>query len=99
VGSVALSSETRLAGFASPHGNVAVFFDIDSGEHVGLHELADCCGLTVSRDGQRFILSNSLGEVRVLSARDLREVRDVRRRLDDVHWDNHMIEIHVEGKP
>lgn len=92
VGSVAVCTETRVAGFTSPRGNIALFWDVDSGKHLAAHELADCCGLSASGDGETFALSSSLGQVRVLSVTDLREKRK-RRRVEPIQWDNHMIEI------
>lgn len=93
VGSVAVSARTRVAGFTSPRGNAAMFWNIDGGELVGVHELADCCGLAVSTDGEHFILSSSLGEVRVLSVVDLAEDLEARQRIAGMQLDNHLIEV------
>lgn len=91
VGSVAVSTSTRTAGFTSPRGDIAVFWNLDSGDYLGLHELADCSGLAASPDGAHFFLSSSFGEVRTLQATDLVELASARRRFDDVRWDNHLI--------
>ena len=96
VGSVALCSQTRVAGFTSPRGDIALFWHADSGELVGVHRLADCSGLAVASDGGHFVLSSSLGEVRVLSTTDLVEDRGARQRFEGLQWDNHLIEVAVD---
>ena len=90
VGSVAVSSETRVAGFTSPRGDVAAFWDVDSGASVGVHRLADCTGIATSIDGESFMLSSSFGEVRTLSAWDASENTNARRRFENTRWDNHL---------
>lgn len=97
VGSVAVASGARVAGFTSPRGNLALFWDIDTGARVGHHELSDCCGLAVSPERERFVSSSSVGEVRVLKASDLSEVLEARRRFEGVRWDNHLVT--VRGEP
>jgi len=93
VGSVAVSHVARVAGFSSPRGDIATFWNLDSGEPIGVHELADCSGLAASPDGLHFWLSSSFGEVRTLSAQDAREDVGARRRFEDVRWDNHLIAV------
>ena len=93
LGSVAVSQASRLAGFTSPRGNLAAFWHIDSGEFAGHHRLQDVCGLAVSADQQRFVLSNSFGDMRELDARSLVEHREARRRFENAHWDNHLITV------
>lgn len=91
MGSVAINNASRIAGFTSPRGNLAVFWHLDSGEFAGYHALRDVCGLGVSRDQRHFVLSSSIGQVRLLEARTLKE--DTTRRLltPDVKWDNHLL--------
>lgn len=90
VGSVAINSDTRIAGFTSPRGNLALFWHIDSGQLVGHHSLRDVCGLAVSADRQYFILTSSIGQVRLLDANTLREDRTQRVVSADLQWDNHL---------
>ncbi len=91
VGSVAVCSRSRVAGFTSPRGNIAAFWHIDSGDFVGYHLLRDVCGISTSRDQRRFILSSSVGQLRELDAVTAKE--QVARRIvtDGVQWDNHLL--------
>ena len=93
LGSVAISRNSRIAGFTSPRGDLAAFWHIDSGEFAGHHRLQDVCGLAVSASHDRFILSNSFGDLRELDALTLEEDRDARRRFENAHWDNHLITV------
>ncbi|WP_221799983.1 DUF1513 domain-containing protein [Oceanobacter mangrovi] len=89
MGSVAINNRERIAGFTSPRGNLAAFWHLDTHELLGYHAFYDVCGLTVTRDEQHFVLTNSAGEVRELKATSLREDRKLRRQYDGKHWDNH----------
>lgn len=91
MGSVAINSQSRIAGFTSPKGNLVAFWNIDSGEFSGYHRFSDVCGVCVSQNQKRFIVSNSLGEIRQLDALTLQENKTARLRFSDTHWDNHMI--------
>ncbi|MDO6748682.1 DUF1513 domain-containing protein, partial [Gilvimarinus sp. 1_MG-2023] len=62
----------------------------DTHQLVGYHAFFDVCGLTVSRDQQYFVLSNSRGDVRMIDVRSLKEDRAMRRSFAGRHWDNHM---------
>ncbi len=97
VGSVAVCSQTRVAGFTSPRGSVAAFWDLDSGAPLGTHVLHDVCGITVSADEQHFVLSSSTGGVRKLHSLTLAEQTDERRDLEGVRWDNHLITVTPGG--
>ncbi len=95
MGSVVINNLSRLAGFTSPKGNLATFWNIDSGAFSGYHQLNDVCGLCVSQNQKHFIISNSLGELRHLDAFTLKENRSKRLRFSDMHWDNHMINVSI----
>lgn len=95
VGSVAIAPGSRVVGLTSPRGDVAAFWDVDHGLFVGHHRLADVCGIAASSDGDRFILTSSTGEVRTLNAADLFEERALRRHLDQVVWDNHVLAVSI----
>ncbi len=98
VGSVAVCSATRSAGFSSPRGDVVAFWGIDDGQQLGYHQLSDCCGLAVNPAQDAFVLSSSIGEVRSLATTDLKEDLSARRRFDDVRWDNHLISMTLEHR-
>lgn len=91
MGSVAISNTTRRVGFTSPRGNLAVFWDLDSGEFVGQHSMRDVCGLATDPSQSRFILSSSSGQMRVLDSTTLQEQREQRVNAAGLHWDNHMV--------
>lgn len=98
MGSVAISQTERVAGFTSPRGNIAAFWHIDSGELLGYHAFHDVCGLTTTDAGRAFVMSNSAGEVRYLSALSLQEDRSRRRQFAGKHWDNHMFTFTMNAK-
>ena len=91
VGSVAICNDSRVAGFASPRGNLAVFWNIDDGRLIGYHRLRDVCGIAVSPLRRAFVVSNSFGELRELDAVTLTERRDRRIKLPGYRWDNHLL--------
>ncbi len=97
MGSVRISALTGIAGFTSPRGNLVGFWDIHRGELVGYHAFFDVCGLTMSADQQRFVLSNSAGEIRQLNARTLQEDKRHRQRFSDFSWDNHLLTVTLPG--
>jgi len=89
--SIAINNRTRIVGSTSPRGNLAVFWHMDSGKFAGYHQFHDVSGMTITRDQRHFVISNSLGELRLLDARTLQEDRASRQKLPGIHWDNHMI--------
>ncbi|WP_317928584.1 DUF1513 domain-containing protein [Halioxenophilus sp. WMMB6] len=91
MGSVAISNASRTVGFTSPKGNLAVFWNLDSGEYVGHHKLLDVCGLAVTADQQHFILSSSIGQLRLLNAHTLKEEKERRVMTEGIQWDNHLL--------
>ncbi|MDP2549273.1 DUF1513 domain-containing protein [Oceanobacter sp. 4_MG-2023] len=90
MGSAALHNGERIAAFSSPRGDLVAFWHLDTHQLVGYHAFFDVCGLTVSRDQQYFVLSNSRGDVRMIDVRSLKEDRAMRRSFAGRHWDNHM---------
>ena len=90
MGSTRINSRSRVAGFTSPRGDIALFWDLDTLTPVGHHRLHDVCGLTVSLDEALFVLSSSSGQIRCLDAVTLEERAEHRLELSDFAWDNHM---------
>lgn len=90
-GSVVINDKTRTVGLTSPRGNIAVFWHLDTLQCMGYHQLHDVCGLGVSPDQSRFVLSNSFGQLRQLNAQNLKEDKSKRIHIPDMHWDNHML--------
>lgn len=93
VGSVAISSKARLAGFTSPRGNLAGFWNIDTGEFKGYQKFFDVCGITVSKNADYFILSNSEGKLRFINTGSLKENKQLRIINPSFEWDNHIISV------
>mgnify|MGYP006274846283 CR=1 FL=1 len=91
VGSVTLSDRTRTAGFTSPKGDLAAFWDLDSGEFKGHHAVKDVCGLALNGAKDGFVLTNSFGTVHEIDARTLQERRERRQHFPELAWDNHML--------
>ncbi len=89
-GSVAVS-DNGIAGFASPRGNLVVFWRESDGRFLGYHKLRDVCGIAVRPFGRGFVISNSFGELRELDAETLQERRDCRVSLPGRRWDNHLL--------
>ena len=94
-GSVAINDKTRIAGFTSPRGNLAAFWNIDSGGFVTHYVLHDVCGIAISADSKFFIVSNSHGAVRYLDGASMQEDKSMRQHYAAVHWDNHLTAITV----
>lgn len=91
--SVAVDDHSRVAAVTSPRGNLVAFWNIDTGRLVGHLGVDDVSGVTVSRDRRLFVLSGSGGQVRLVDADPLVEVREARERFSDIRWDNHMIAV------
>jgi hypothetical protein len=99
VGSVTINQLTHIAGFASPRGNLVVFWDIKQNRLAGYHKLNDVCGITVSADQRHFVISNSSGQLRMLDARSLKENVHLRQHHPGQRWDNHLRTITLEQSP
>lgn len=95
IGSVKINDQSGVAGFTSPRGNLAVFWRLDDESFAGYLALHDVCGLTVSPDRRRFVLSNSRGELRAVDANSVVELKAERRRLPEFRWDNHLTTVRV----
>lgn len=90
VGSVAVNTTYQVAGFTSPRGNRAVFWDMKRSHFKGLHDFRDVCGIALSTTGDYFVLSNSYGQIRYLHAATLQEDKTKRISLKQARWDNHL---------
>lgn len=93
VDSVAISNAHQVVGATSSKGNVAVFWDINTKNIVGYHIFFDVCGITTCDDGDTFVLSNSAGELRYLSATTFKENQSRRIVNAAVHWDEQLFAI------
>ncbi len=96
VGSVAINSTNRVAGFTSPKGNLVAFWHIDRGSFVGYHRLQDVCGICVTGDASEFVISNSNGQLRFINATTLKEVEEKRLTFSNTRWDNHLTSLTLD---
>jgi hypothetical protein len=93
IGSVAIHSDSRIAAFASPKGDLVMFWHLDDLSWQNYHAFHDVCGLTISQDNKYFILSNSAGKIRQINARSLIIDKQKSFNFSGKSWDNHMISI------
>lgn len=91
VGSVRINNKYRTAAFTSPRGNLALFWNIDTGDFIGQHYFHNVCGLSVSADEEYFVMSNSVGKIRQVHSKTLIEQRDLRQYHPEHQWDNHLL--------
>jgi hypothetical protein len=97
MGSTRINSKTRVAGFTSPRGNIALFWSLDSQELLSHHTFHDVCGIAVSLDQSVFVLSSSSGQLRCLDARTLEERPERRLEFAQFEWDNHLRAIELSS--
>jgi len=90
MGSARINAKTRVAGYTSPRGNIALFWNLDNGDLLAHHAFHDVCGIAVSLDQSAFVLSNSTGQIRCLDARTLEELPARRQEAAQFAWDNHL---------
>lgn len=93
IGSVAIHNASRTAAFASPKGDLVLFWHLDDFSWQGYHTFHDVCGLTVSQDNKYFVLSNSAGKIRQINANTLKIDKTKSLNFPTKNWDNHMISI------
>ena len=93
VGSVRINNQFRTAAFTSPRGDLAMFWNIDTGQYIGHHFFHNVCGLTISSNEEYFVLSNSAGKIRQVHGNSLIENRNLRQSFPQIQWDNHMLTV------
>jgi hypothetical protein len=97
MGSVVVDSATRLAAFTSPRGDMAVFWHLDDLSLQGYHKFHDVCGLALNSTASHFVLSNSVGKIRQIETRTLKEDRQRRLHFPHMAWDNHMLSVSLNS--
>ena len=93
VGSVRINNKYKTVAFTSPRGDLALFWNIETGKFLGPHFFHNVCGLTVSTNEEYFVLSNSAGKIRQVHGNSLIENRDLRQTFPQIQWDNHMLTV------
>ncbi len=97
MGSVCIHSQQGIAAFTSPKGDLALFWDVDSGQFLNQHAFHNVCGLTLDSEKKHFILSNSAGKIRQINILTLEEDRSRRMSFPNIHWDNHMLTAQIQS--
>lgn len=92
-GSVAYEPSARILGVTSPRGGIAAFWDLRRDRFLGLHRMADCCGIAVTGAPGRFVISNGHGALRVVDGRDPAAGVALESGFPNARWDNHMLAI------
>ncbi|MEL6188488.1 MAG: DUF1513 domain-containing protein [Myxococcota bacterium] len=90
-GSVVANPRTRVLAVTSPRGDLALFWNLDSGELMGHLPFHDVCGVAVSSDSGSFVLTGAGGQVRRVDATNLQILSDIPGPFGAVRWDNHLI--------
>jgi Uncharacterized protein conserved in bacteria len=93
VGSVAVNNQFNRLVLTSPRGNVAAFWEIESGELAGYLSLHDVCGAAMTADQSECVLSNSSGALRFINMANLQEQRAKRLEFEQLRWDNHLVNV------
>lgn len=97
MGSVVIHNQQRLAAFASPKGDLLMFWHLDDLSLQGYHGFHDVCGLTLSQDNKYFVLSNSTGKIRLINASSLKLEKEKSLSFSQTSWDNHMISVSLSN--
>lgn len=93
VGSVKVAGDKDLVCCTTPKGDLAVFWQISTGQLQGYHSFADVCGLAYDDQTQEYVLSNSKGSLRFIETAFLSELKEKRIKFNNLKFDNHMIAV------
>lgn len=91
VGSVCISPQHHIAGFTSPKGNLALFWNLSTKQLVNAFRFQDVCGIALSKDKAHFVLSNSHGDIRYIRTADIKENTALRHTFTGYQFDNHLV--------
>lgn len=92
-GSASMDPSGRILGITSPRGGVAVFWEAGSGRFLGVHALADCCGLAPGDGPGHFLISNGHGVLHHFDAVTMQVTEADTVPLQNARWDNHMLAV------
>lgn len=92
-GSASMDTSGRILGITSPRGGVVVFWEVASGRFLGVHALADCCGIAPGDGPGRFLVSNGHGVLQYFDAGTMRVTAADMVPLAGARWDNHMLAV------
>jgi hypothetical protein len=92
-GSAAIDPSGRILGITSPRGGVAVFWEVATDRFLGVHGLADCCGIAPGDGPGRFLISNGHGVLQPFDARVMQATAADAVPIAGAQWDNHMLAV------
>ena len=88
-GSVCLHPDTGVAAVSCPRGGQVTFWDSGTARFLTSLRIRDAGGISLSADGERFVVTNGLGEIHSIPADTLRPTaRPIT--IADTMWDNHL---------
>lgn len=90
IGSVSASADGETIATSAPRGGRVLFWSASSGDLLGVHQVADGCGVAPSGAGG-FMISDGNGGMTYLA--DPAESPEVLGRPAGISWDNHMLRI------
>ena len=88
-GSICLHPGTGIAAVSCPRGGQVTFWDTETARFVTTLPIRDAGGISLSADGEAFIITNGLGEIHTIRADTLSPAsRPIT--VADTMWDNHL---------
>ena len=88
-GSICLHPDTGTAAVSCPRGGQVTFWDSVTPRFLTSLPIRDAGGISLSADGESFVVTNGLGEIHTISARTLKPAAPTVR-IGDTMWDNHL---------
>ena len=88
-GSICLHPDTGTAAVSCPRGGQVTFWDSGSARFLTSLPIRDAGGISLSADGERFVVTNGLGEIHSIRADTLNPAAPPVT-VADTMWDNHL---------
>lgn len=88
-GSICLHPDTGVAAVSCPRGGQVTFWDAAKGRFVAALPIRDAGGISLSAEGESFVVTNGLGEIHTIRADSL-TLAAPPITVSDTMWDNHL---------
>ena len=88
-GSICLQPDTGTAAVSCPRGGQVTFWDAVKGRFIAALPIRDAGGISLSADGESFVVTNGLGEIHTIRADSLTPTTPPIT-VSDAMWDNHL---------
>lgn len=88
-GSICLHPDTGTAAVSHRRGGQVTFWDSASARFLSSLPIRDAAGISLSADGERFVVSNGLGEIHSIRADTLKPAATPVT-IADTMWHNHL---------